>query len=70
MKIWGIDIRRSFEGIVVGLTLLEFIVSIILFIIGHLVNSDYFRGVAVGLTIAWVTGLIAYLVVKQRIKTK
>ncbi|AKV74139.1 MULTISPECIES: hypothetical protein [Metallosphaera] len=28
-------------------------------------NSDYFRGVAIGLLISWVTGLIAYLRTKD-----
>jgi hypothetical protein len=53
--------KMSFKGILVALILLEFIASFILFFVGHLVNNDYFRGVAVGLVIAWVTGLLAYL---------
>ena len=39
--------------------LLEFVISIIMFVIGHLLGNRYFSGVGVGLTISWVTGAIA-----------
>ena len=44
-----------------ALTILEAVLSVIMLIVGHFIlNSDYFRGVGVGLLIAWVTGAIAY----------
>ena len=39
--------------------LLEFIIGMIMLVIGHLLVDKYFSGVGVGLTISWVTGAIA-----------
>ena len=43
------------------LILLELFLSIIFILIGYLKGEIYFRGVGVGLIIAWVTSFIAYL---------
>lgn len=48
------------------LVLLEFVVSIAAFLVGHLTGNPYFRGVGVGLLIAWVTGGLAYLINSKR----
>ena len=42
----------------------EVVVSVVMLIIGYLTGSGYFRGVGVGLLIAWVTGAIAYVIVR------
>jgi hypothetical protein len=39
---------------------LELVVSVIMLIVGHLTGNRYFSGVGIGLTIAWVTGALAY----------
>ncbi len=39
---------------------LELVVSIIMLVMGHLLDNMYFRGVGIGLLISWVTGAIAY----------
>ena len=39
--------------------LLEFVVSIVMLMTGHLLGNNYFSGVGIGLTISWVTGSIA-----------
>lgn len=44
---------------------LEFMVFIIIYPSGIVLNSDYFRGVGIGLLIAWVTGALAYLKTRQ-----
>ncbi len=48
------------------LVLLELVVSIAMFLIGYLTGNAYFRGVGVGLLIAWVTGGLAYLINSKR----
>lgn len=52
------------------LVLLEFVVSIVMLLAGHLTGNAYFRGVGVGLLISWVTGGLAYLINTQREKGK
>jgi len=45
---------------------LELVLSVIFIPLGYISGNSYFRGVGVGLLIAWVTGAIAYFVVKKR----
>lgn len=52
------------------LVLLEFVVSILVLLVGHLTGNAYFRGVGVGLLISWVTGGLAYLINTKREKAK
>ena len=47
-----------------ALILFEVVVSVVMLIIGYITGSGYFRGVGVGLLIAWVTGAIAYAIVR------
>ncbi len=47
-----------------GLILFEVVVSVAMLLIGYTTGSEYFRGVGVGLIIAWVTGAIAYAIVR------
>ena len=45
---------------------LELVLSVIFISLGYISGNIYFRGVGVGLLISWVTGAIAYFVVKRR----
>ena len=47
------------------LILFELILSVVFLSAGYLTGNIYFRGVAVGLIIAWVTSAIAYLYRKK-----
>lgn len=58
---------RTWKGALLALILLEFIIYIAMFLVGHLINNAYFRGVGVGLLISWVTGGLAYLIMKSRV---
>ena len=49
------------------LILFELILSVIFLLVGHLIGSAYVRGVGVGLIIAWVTGALAYFVVRRKV---
>jgi hypothetical protein len=44
-----------------ALIMLELVLSVIFILVGYLTGNIYFRGVGVGLIIAWVTSAIAYL---------
>jgi hypothetical protein len=46
---------------------LEFVLSVIFISLGYISGNEYFRGVGIGLLIAWVTGAIAYFIVKRRV---
>ena len=45
---------------------LELFLSVIFISLGYISVNSYFRGVGVGLLIAWVTGAIAYFIVRTR----
>ncbi len=57
--------QLSYETLIRILIVWELIASIILFLVGHLIDSAYFRGVGVGLIIAWVTSALAYFIIKK-----
>ena len=44
----------------------ELVLSVIFISLGYISGNKYFRGVGIGLLIAWVTGAIAYFVVRKR----
>jgi hypothetical protein len=48
-----------------ALIILEAVLSAVMLIVGYIRGSGYFRGVGVGLLIAWITGTIAYLYVMR-----
>jgi len=50
----------------IALILLELVLSVIFISVGYLTGNTYFRGVGVGLIIAWVTSAIAYLFKKRQ----
>lgn len=47
------------------LTILELVLSVIFLSIAYLTGNVYFKGVGIGLVIAWVTGAIAYLLKRK-----
>ncbi len=55
----------DYATLLLTLILFEFIVSVIMISVGYLSGNVYFRGVGIGLLIAWVTSGIAYLVVRR-----
>jgi len=63
---WRLKLLR--ERLDTTLILLEAILSVIFILVGYLTSNIYFRGVGVGLVIAWVTGAIAYLFKKKMVK--
>ncbi len=62
-EVGGVDKWRSTYA---KLVVLEFVLSVIFIPLGHILGSPYFRGVGVGLLIAWVTGALAYFVVRKK----
>jgi hypothetical protein len=50
-----------------ALILFELVLSVIFILVGYLASNIYFRGVGVGLIIAWVTSAIAYFI-KRKVK--
>jgi hypothetical protein len=50
------------------LILFELVLSVIFLLVAYLTGNIYFRGVGVGLIIAWVTSAIAYLYKKKNLK--
>ncbi len=63
MKNWRKNILE--HHLDTALILLELVLSVVFISIGYLTGNIYFRGVGVGLVIAWVTSAIAYLYKKM-----
>lgn len=63
MESWRKNIVE--HHLVEALAVLEFILSVVFLSIGYSTGNAYFRGVGVGLVIAWVTGAVAYLYKKR-----
>ena len=59
MKAWRKNILE--HHLVEALTILELVLSVIFLSISLHTGNVYFKGVGIGLVIAWVTGAIAYL---------
>ena len=66
-RIWGEGMDKWLSTYT-KLVALEFVLSVVFFTVGHIIGNAYIRGVGVGLLIAWVTGAIAYFVVKRRLE--
>lgn len=56
------------EHLSTALILLELVLSLIFISAGYLTGNIYFRGVGVGLIIAWVTSALAYFITDYRQK--
>lgn len=63
MPAWRRKVLNRMDTVLI---LLELILSIIFISTGYLVDKIYFRGIGIGLTIAWVTGAIANLYRKKK----
>ena len=63
--IWGAGMDKWLSTYA-KLTALEFVLSVVFLSLSYLLGSQYFHGVGIGLVIAWVTGVLAYLVVRGR----
>jgi hypothetical protein len=55
----------DYATLILMLILFEFIVSVIMLLVGYLTGNAYFRGVGIGLIISWVTSALAYFIVKK-----
>ena len=61
--------RRLLEQhLLTALIALELVLSVIFISISYLTGNIYFKGVGIGLVIAWVTSGIAYLFKKKMVK--
>jgi hypothetical protein len=61
--------RRLLKNhLLIVLIAFELILSLVFFIVSYITRNIYFRGVGVGLLIAWVTNLIAYLFQRKVVK--
>ena len=49
------------------LVVFELVLSVAFFTLGRIIGNAYIRGVGIGLVIAWVTGALAYFVVRRRV---
>lgn len=59
MQTWRKNILN--HHLVEALAVLELALSVIFLVIAHITGNLYFKGVGIGLVIAWVTSAIAYL---------
>ena len=66
MKAWRKNILENHLD--TALILLELVLSVVFILVGYVTGNIYFRGVGVGLIIAWVTSAIAYFFKKKMIK--
>jgi hypothetical protein len=56
----------KWRSTLVKLVVLELVLCVVFFVLGYVIGNAYFRGVGVGLLIAWVTSALAYFVIKRR----
>ncbi|MCL4376041.1 hypothetical protein M1558_00930 [Candidatus Parvarchaeota archaeon] len=63
---WRIKLLKQLDLILI---LFEFVLSVIFISLAYIIKNIYFRGVGIGLLIAWVTSAIAYLFKKKAPKS-
>ena len=63
MQAWRKNILEA--HLVEALAVLELVLSLAFLAISYLTGNPYFKGVGIGLVIAWVTSAIAYLFKKR-----
>ncbi|HII81835.1 MAG TPA: hypothetical protein HA269_00830 [Ferroplasma sp.] len=66
METWRKNILKN--HLIEALTILELVLSVIFLSISYLTGNIYFKGVGIGLTIAWITGAIVYLFKRKIVK--
>ena len=64
MQEWRKNILRQLDT---TLIVFQLVLSVIFISVGYLTGNIYFRGVGVGLIIAWVTSSIAYFYKKRMV---
>ena len=57
------------QHLLTALIALELVLSAIFLLVSYHTGNIYFKGVGIGLIIAWVTSAIAYLFKKEMIKS-
>lgn len=67
METWRKNILE--HHLVEALTVLELVLSVIFLVISYITGNLYFKGVGIGLVIAWVTSGIAYLFKRKVVKS-
>jgi hypothetical protein len=67
MQTWRKNILE--HHLIEALIILELVLSVIFLVISYLTGKIYFKGVGIGLVIAWVTSAIAYLFKKKMAKS-
>jgi hypothetical protein len=66
MKAWRKNLLEHHLG--TTLILFDLVLSVVFLSVGYLTGNIYFRGVGVGLAIAWVTSAIAHLLKQKMLK--
>ena len=56
----------TWRSTLIKLVVLELVLCIVFLVLGYTTQNAYFRGVGIGLLISWVTGALAFFVVKSR----
>jgi hypothetical protein len=65
----GKSILEKLRGrLATTLILFELVLSVIFILVSYLTGNIYFKGVGIGLIIAWVTSALAYLYIKKKVK--
>ena len=59
--------ERALGQLDTTLILFELVLSVIFLLVSYLTGNIYFKGVGVGLIIAWVTSALAYLYRKKKV---
>ena len=65
MKEWRKNILEN--HLIEALTVLELVLSAIFLAISYTTGNLYFKGVGIGLVIAWATSAIAYFIKKKAV---
>jgi hypothetical protein len=63
MQAWRKNILE--HNLLEALIVLELVLSVIFLAISYITGNLYFKGVGIGLVIAWVTSAIAYLIKRK-----
>ena len=66
METWRKNILKN--HLIEALTILELVLSVIFLSISYFTGNIYFKGIGIGLAIAWVTGAIAHLFKRKIVK--
>ena len=62
----NMDRKSILERLDTTLILFELILSVVFFVVGHLIDSMYLKGIGGGLIISWVTSALAYFITRMK----